>query len=187
MRFYPKQRSLAVVLALLALPGAAASESTVGSSVLATGSIVRFKDVRAEGRWVQGTYLGLGAHALWVRPANVADTLSVPLDMLRELHVYRGSHRRTAMGAVIGLIAGATVGAFLGVVTAVTTNGDYFEFGPEVIPFGMVLVGGGGALLGAAVGSQVTGERWESVPPPQVVGSRLEETGFRVEFAAQRP
>jgi hypothetical protein len=172
MQFSPRQRSLAVVLALLALPGASAGESTAESSLFAPGSIVRFKDVRAEDRWVQGTYLGLSAHAFWVRPASLADTLSVPLDMLRELHVYRGTHRRTAMGAVVGLIAGATVGAVLGVVTAVTTDGDYFEFGPEVIPFGMLLVGGSGALLGAAVGSQVTGERWESVPPPQVVGSR---------------
>ena len=167
MRLDAIRNSIALVVSLTALPGAAASE-IVDAHVLEINTTIRFKDVRAAGQ-VKGTLLGLGGQALQVRPAGVADTLSVPVDMLRELQVYRGSERRTARGAWIGTLAGAITGAVLTSWAVIATQGEFIEFEPALIPVGAMVFGGGGALFGAAIGAQYKGERWESVPPPWAV------------------
>ena len=166
MRLISVGKRIAVVLALVALPGAAASE-VVDAHVLEINSTIRFTDVRAAGE-VKGRLLGLGSQMLHLRPAGVADTLSVPLDMLRGLQVYRGSERGTRRGAWIGFIAGAVTGTVLTSWAVVASQGE-LEIQPALIPVGAVLFGGGGALFGAAIGSKHTGERWESVPPPWAV------------------
>ena len=167
MRLISIGKRMAVVLALVALPGAAASE-VVDAHVLEINSTIRFTDVRAAGE-VKGRLLGLGSQMLHLRPAGVADTLSVPLDMLRGLQVYRGSERGTRRGAWIGFIAGAVTGTVLSSLAVITSQGDFIEIQPALIPVGAVLFGSGGALFGAAIGSSHIGERWESVPPPWAV------------------
>src|SRR5262245_18017393 len=65
LRFDPIRNSIALVLALAALPGAAASD-IVDAHVLEINSTIRFKDVQAAGQ-VKGTLLGLGGQAPQVR------------------------------------------------------------------------------------------------------------------------
>ena len=164
-----RRTAIAVVLLLFVLPGAAAAaEADALPSWLQINSTVRFKVLRADTVLTRGRLLGLDRQALHVQTAGVPDTLSVPLEMLRDLQVYGGPQRRTSRGAGIGFIAGALTGAVLASLAVVSSQGEFIEIGAEIIPVGMVVFGSGGALLGAAIGSGYTGERWVSMPPPWV-------------------
>jgi len=109
-------------------------------------------------RTVVGQYAPVGDGRLGIRTdAGTTDTLS--LTALRELSV-RGRHTKT--GAIVGGIAGVGFGVFVGwVVTHVCDAADCDGAGPYAVA--IPLFGGGGALLGAAIGAAIP--KWKRVFP----------------------
>jgi hypothetical protein len=151
---------LAVLVTLLPPISVGAQQSTSPpETVLArieSGKVVRAR--LDSDRTVVGQYAPVGDGRLGIRTdAGTTDTL--PLTGLRELSV-RGRHTKT--GAMVGGIAGIGFGIFVGyVVTHVCDSTDCDGSGPYAVA--IPLFGGGGALLGAAIGAAIP--KWKRVFP----------------------
>ena len=155
-----RSRCLAVAVTLLA-PAALRAQAPADppSGVLArieSGKVVRAR--LDSGRTVVGQYAPVGDGRLGIRTdAGTTDTLL--LTGLRELSV-RGRHTKT--GALVGGVAGIGFGILVGyVVTHVCDAADCDGSGPYAVA--IPLFGGGGALLGAAIGAAIP--KWKRVFP----------------------
>lgn len=151
---------LALVSLLAPATVRAQAPATPPEAVLAgveSGKVVRAR--LHSDRTVVGQYAPVGDGRLGIRTdAGTTDTLS--LTALRELSV-RGRHTKT--GAIVGGIAGVAFGVFVGVmVNALCEGGDDCQ-GSAPYLIAIPAFGGGGALLGAAVGSAFP--KWKRVFP----------------------
>jgi hypothetical protein len=149
------------MLVCAAVPPAVHAQSSTRTteSVLAridSGKVIRAKLDPA--RTVIGAYAPVGDGRLGIR-TDAGGTETLRLSEIRELSV-RGRHTKT--GAIVGGIAGAAFGTFIGfVVNAVCDSPDCQSAEPYLIA--IPAFGGGGALLGAAVGSAFP--KWKRVYP----------------------
>jgi hypothetical protein len=107
------------------------------------------------------------------RPADLAGTLRVPVAHIGSAEVFTGMKRHAVRGAVIGLVVGGTVGFLSG---EAGYGGGYDCYQVADSQFcgtsarhsdtrlrNSSLVGGLGALAGAAAGYFIRTERWSEV------------------------
>ena len=160
----PSQRArfmgVAMLVSLL-MPDSVQAQASTEPPEAVLARIESGKVVRARvdsNRMVVGQYAPVGDGRLGIRTdAGITDTLL--LTGLRELSV-RGRHTKT--GALVGGIVGVGFGIFVGyVVTHVCDSADCDGSGPYAVA--IPLFGGGGALLGAAIGAAIP--RWKRVFP----------------------
>ncbi len=112
-----------------------------------------------------------------MRPEYVTpNRLAIPLASVTRLELSRPGGSQAGQGALNGLAIGILGGAVA--AAALCENGsDFLEVAVGTcVLAGAVIVGAGGALVGAIVGAMITGTRWEEVPLDQ----------FRVNLGPQR-
>jgi hypothetical protein len=112
-----------------------------------------------------GTVAALETDTLVVNTEQRADALEVPLADVTKLEVHRGQKSKTGTSALIG----AGFGAALGVSVALIGCADNECLSDGDATAGVaVLLGAGGALLGAGLGALIGSgtkvDRWETVP-----------------------
>jgi hypothetical protein len=88
--------------------------------------------------------------------------LSVPVTSIAKLQVSSGRKRRTLVGA----LCGAALGVGITLIGTRCEHPAYCEDNAGYRTAGLVILGGGGALLGAGVGALIRTERWTTVPIP---------------------
>ncbi len=156
---------LVAILAFVPLASATAQEPPpvkVGDRVRVTAP-----DVRSAGIVQLLTTDSLVMHPEYVfvmRPENVApNRLAIPLASVTRLELSTPGGSRAGQGALIGLgIAGLGGAALLGAGCASDQLTEDAAGRCAAIGFGVF--GASGALVGAIVGSMITGGRWEEVP-----------------------
>ena len=113
------------------------------------------------------------------RDTLTLDTLHVPLQSVTRLEVSRGQKSKTGKGALIGAGVGFAAGAITGLAFCARGTSSC-ESDTDYTGLAVLILGGGGALLGAGlgagVGSSVKVDRWEDVPLDRL----------RVSFVPQR-
>ena len=96
------------------------------------------------------------------------DTLHVPLQSVTRLDVHRGQKSKAGTGALIGAGVGAAAGVITALVVCAEDNRDCENAGSGLTAAAALVLGVGGALLGAGlgavVGSNVKVDRWEEIP-----------------------
>ena len=147
-----------------ALAQPAASQVMTDARLAAAAGALRAESyirIAATGARVEGRFLRVASDSLAVRAA--AGERRVPLAAIDTLwHRQRGTGRGALIGAVVGGVGLAALGAFFvnGMCESVDgCGGDY----PRVIAAGFALGAGGGALVGAGVGSLT--HRWRRLHP----------------------
>ncbi len=153
-------RRLAVLIGLL-LPAALRAQTSPSSPDAVLARIESGKVVRARldaDRTVVGAYTPMGDGRLGIR-SDQGSTDTLRLGEIRELSV-RGRH--TKSGAIIGGIAGVGFGVLVGILVSGFCETDSCR-GIEPYALAIPLFGGGGALLGAALGSAFP--KWKKVFP----------------------
>jgi hypothetical protein len=166
-------RALVLAWAILLAPArAAAQEVPAGDSwpTLAPGDRVRIEAPSLGAGRREARVLALRSDTLVLsggfRPGGGLETALVPLGAVRSLEVQRGTKSNAWKGAKIGAGVGAAFGLVLGIAAAAESDsGDLVEFGPEVIPVGMLVLGLTGGTLGAGIGALSRGPAWEPVDP----------------------
>ncbi len=149
------------VLVSLFLPTAARAQASASSPEAVLARIESGKVVRARldpDRTLVGSYAPVGDGRLGIR-SDLGATDTLRLGEIRELAI-RGRHTKT--GAIVGGMAGVGLGIFIGwIVTNTCDAADCDGSGPYAVA--IPLFGGGGALLGAAIGTAIP--RWKRVFP----------------------
>jgi hypothetical protein len=85
---------------------------------------------------------------------------SVPIRSIEKLQVSSGRKRKTLVGAVCG----AALGVGTALITLRCKHPGFCE--DNYINAGLVVFGGGGAVVGALVGTAIRTEHWKTVPVP---------------------
>ena len=112
-------------------------------------------------RWLIGTLVGQSGDSLRLDERDSHAVLAIPPEGLAALQVSRGHHSHAALGALIGLAAGAAFGIIATVADpAINTDARGYALVAGIF-------GGMGAGAGALVGWAVQSERWEPVSPPR--------------------
>ncbi len=161
---------LVAILAFVPLTSATAQEPPsvkVGDRVRVTAPDLRRRE---------GTVQLLTTDSLVMRPEYGAPhRLAIPLASITSLELSTPGGSRAGQGALIGLALGGVGGAFA--AAAACPSDQFLKASAGACAIGgAVIVGAGGALVGAIVGAMITGTRWEEVPLDQL----------RVSFGPQR-
>jgi len=107
---------------------------------------------------MKGTYAAIGDGRLGIRPdAGRTDTLR-----LADLSTLSVRERRTKTGAILGGSIGLAFGLFVGYMVGALCDAAECDRG-EPFLLTVPLFGGGGTLLGAAVGAALP--KWKQVYP----------------------
>ena len=119
-----------------------------------------------------GTVAALETDRLTVQVEERADALSVPLADVTKLKVRRGQKSNAGKGALIGLGVGAAAGVITALLSCADSQCDWDNAGDDVTGYTAVVLGAGGALLGAGIGaiiwSSIKTDRWQTVPLDQL-------------------
>jgi hypothetical protein len=159
---------------LLAPARAAAQEVPAGDAwpTVARGDRVRIEAPSLRAGRREALVLAIRSDTLLLSGAFGADrgygTALVPLGSIRRLDVARGTRSNAWKGAKIGAAVGAAFGLVVGIAAVAESQSDdssFFDFGPEVVPVGMVGFGLMGGLIGAGIGTLSRGPAWEPVDP----------------------
>jgi hypothetical protein len=152
-------RRALLAFAAATLPTLVAAQAGPGASFLATkaGQVVRVRLL--SNRTASGHFTPIGDGRLGIRTeAGAIDTFRV--DQIREFAL-RGRHTKT--GAIVGGIAGAGFGVFVGLLANALCEDATDCEGTTPYAIAIPLFGGGGALLGAAIGTAFP--KWKRVFP----------------------
>lgn len=84
---------------------------------------------------------------------------------ITSLRLLQGRRSASGRGALIGLAIGGTIG-MAGGIAATADQSGLITFGPEVIPVAAAFFGGGGALVGAIIGSFIKRDHWVQAQLP---------------------
>jgi hypothetical protein len=168
-------RAVATVLILVA-PSALAAQS------VSPGARVRVKSPQVVAPIV-GTYQALrGDTVVVIEDGTAAKIWSFRTASIERLEVSAGmkGHNRGPMTrwALIGAGAGAAAGWLTALALEGATNDQYSDFLSASVGAGL------GAIAGAAYGSRIPEEHWNSVPIPRRVGFMPTRDGFRVGLSA---
>jgi hypothetical protein len=121
--------------------------------------------------WIKGSLLSLDADTLMLKVRfpegpdfrgdyrELEAPLAIPLSTISTLEMSRDRKSHTFLGAAIGL----TVGVGIGVLSIRGTAENDLAAGDAAL-IGAGLFGIPGALIGAAIGSSIKTDRWETVP-----------------------
>jgi hypothetical protein len=168
-------RAVAAALVLVA-PTALAGQS------VSPGARVRVKSPQVVAPII-GTYQSLrGDTVVVIEDGTAAKIWNFRTSTIDRLEVSAGmkGHNRGPMTK--WALIGAGVGAGLGLITSIAlesaTDDQYSEFLSAAVGAGL------GAIGGAAYGSRVLEENWNSVPIPRRVGFLPTRDGFRLGFSA---
>ncbi len=149
---------LVAILAFVPLTSATAQEPPpvkVGDQVRVTATDLGRRE---------GTVQLLTTDSLVMRPEYGApNRLAIPLASVTRLELSTPGGSRAGRGALIGL----ALGGFGGAAAAGTACGNSTLFEDDAgacAAIGFGVFGASGALVGAIVGSMITGGRWEEVP-----------------------
>lgn len=95
---------------------------------------------------------------------------TIPLAQVSSIERYSGTRRHTARGALIGFLVGSVSGALLGQRSGASCEEQtsWCNTSDEIF-WGVVLLGSGGLLLGAFIGSDAR-EQYQPVAPPWRIG-----------------
>lgn len=133
--------------------------------VVRGGDVVRVQSTSAVGRFTVDR-IGSGRILLRDTAGSIVD---VPLDEVSDLRVLRGPRSAGAgalRGAGYGLLVGGGAGVAIGLMSGDDPPDQWFAFTAEEKAAMMgVLLGAGGAVIGALIGVSAPGERWERVSP----------------------
>jgi len=151
-----------LAFAMLAVPCAAARGQQPGVARLVElrleqlRAMSRIRVETAEGGRFTGQLAGVSRGV--VRLSMEADTTTVATAAVRRVWERR---RSTKAGAIVGGAIGVGVGVFYGLVIAALDENDTSPAG--IAALGGLVVGGAGALVGAAVGAAIP--HWSSIYP----------------------
>jgi hypothetical protein len=124
------------------------------------------------------------APTLVIRAPAMGQNISIPRESVQSLDVRRGYARGESLlrGMGIGFLAGATAGVTLGVADGDDPPDEWFALtAAEKAMIGVVILGGGSALLGSVIGAVAPRSRWVPVELPVRVGLMpLQERGVRI-------
>ena len=101
-----------------------------------------------------GTVLKLDADSLWI-DSEERGLLTIPLRALVALEVSRGKKKNALTGLGIGVLGGATAGWLI-------LSSGHNDIDPR--PFGAIIGGAAGGLVGLIIGANTQPDRWEPVP-----------------------
>ena len=168
-------RAVAAALVLVA-PSALSAQS------VAAGTRVRVKSAQVVAP-VVGTYQAMrGDTVIVIEDGTAAKIGSFKSSTIDRLEVSAGmkGHNRGPMTrwGLIGAGAGAAAGLLSAAILESATDDKYNGFLSAAVGAGL------GAIGGAAYGSRVLEENWDSVPVPRRVGFMPTRDGFRVAFSA---
>jgi hypothetical protein len=158
---------IAVLIAAIASTGKLAAQDT---ATVHPGDDVRVKATFMGGRFRVASITP--EEITLLRSANSTPDV-VPIRSLTSLYVARGNSTRASgmkRGAVKGFVIGSVAGIILAAQAAGSSGGLTWEPG-EAIVFGVVVFGGGGAVIGLVVGSVLPTTNWERVPLESLRGA----------------
>ena len=184
-------RAGVVVLSLYAL-----ATHTASSAAQEVGSRVRVWNTG--GVLVTGTLVEVDSGAIVVRTAVLNSRAEfidhdsiIPVTANTRLEVSKGRHSHGGRGALIGLGIGVGLAALgaVGYAADVNSSPDTSDGVGRVLLAGVLVLGGGGALIGFAIGSASSSESWAEVtldlPPPADPTEMTEammRLGLRINF-----
>lgn len=148
---------VAVLLASAAIPCGAQADSTRG--VLVPGAKVRLGWSSPDAGQNVGRAIEVRSGGFLFQPDDGDGVDHVAFTSLSSLEVSTGSESNWAKGLFLGLIGGAVTGYAIA-----SRDHEVYDIDPR--PFGAVLFGVGGGLVGAIIGTQVKSDRWVTVPLP---------------------
>ena len=134
-------------------------------AIAAPGARIRVSAQGLATTQVVGTVVALHADTLVLAPQSGRGLLALPLESVQRLDVSRGRKSLAGAGAGIGGVIGAVSGAVWGAASCAEPS---FVAPEQCAIMGGLLVGAGGALLGAVVGALSKTERWQEVPLDQL-------------------
>jgi hypothetical protein len=144
------------------------------------GAPVRHQFARPDAAWVPGRLVMASADSLRL-VTGAGDTLSTPAAAVAKLQVSEGRQGQAGKGALVGGIIGAGIGLAVGLAAA---NDDFLEASTGEVVGATALVGLGGAIFGALVGSLDKTEQWKNVPRPWLaIRATGESRGVALGFA----
>ena len=176
----------AVILVQTAYGPCAAQEAPERiTTALSPGKRVRIKAPSLADQGIVGEIVGLNADMLAVKSVGEtprssrrgtsgirirriysAKLFNIPLESVSKLEVSEGRKSRVRQGAFTGFAAGIVMGA-IALASLCASYCDPAEVikdeSGQVVKWSAIL-GGGGALLGAAIGSSRSEEKWRKVP-----------------------
>lgn len=172
MRTKSISRCLALVAVALVPAAAVAQTPSVapGTRVRVTSTALHLDHVEGLVQGVRGDTLAIVTPYRRMVLGRVVDdtaTHDIPLNAVDGLQLSSGRVSNVGRGAGIGVLVGAGVGGLIGLAAMASTNGgDYFNFGPEAIPMGMLGGGLTGLVAGSLIGAMSTHEVWQDVSVP---------------------
>ena len=165
-------RVITLAVLCVALP-AQGEDAPIGLSV---GARVRLTAPSVSRRTLVGELVRQDGTALDIRQADGSST-SVPISSIARLQVSSGKKRHILLGA----FCGAALGVGYTLIALRCRHPGYCEDNAGFIHAGLVVLGGGGAITGALVGTVVRTEQWTTVPLP-APGSAGAPGGTAVSF-----
>lgn len=148
-----------IMVAVAGLSLAARLLAQQAEPALARGAYVRLTD-GAQGRRIQGIFVQDMQDSLYIAVPGAVhrDTVAVSRAAVTALQVRRRAGTHMALGAGIGMLAGALLGG-----AAVMSDGSCWGCPSD----GAMLASGviGGAFVGTVIGVLFPKHRWEDVPP----------------------
>jgi hypothetical protein len=146
------------LLTSLLLGVALPARSDDSLATLSVGARVRLSAPSISARPLVGTLVRLQCDVLDVAREDGV-VASIPATSIAKLEVSSGKKRST----LLGLFSGAALGVALTLITIRCEKPGFCEDTAGYRTLGLVVFGGGGAAVGALVGTAIRTERWTTV------------------------
>ncbi len=165
------RRHLLITLLMTALSasgapaGAQAADRPPSVALLQPGARIRVRSTQLGGRAMIGQLTSLDNDVLRLKADETSPAVALARSSIREIEVSAGVHSDADKGAKVGAWIFGTAGAAVAFCAA-AGNPDREPSDGSPAAMTLVAIGTGvaiGALLGAAVGSSTTSERWNTV------------------------
>lgn len=165
MRPFASRRfhGLSLILACAAAFGPAAVRA---QATVQPGAYVRVLAPSAADSLLAGTVIEIDSASLLLAPPAAAGSRTVALRDIERLEVRRRGARKTFVGGLLGAVGGAAAGYTIAHAVASRSECEYACGAGEAAA--AIVVGAGGGVLGAVIGSRHRGpDAWAPVPVPR--------------------
>lgn len=149
------------VITLVVLGVALPAQGEDSLSGLSVGARVRLTAPSVSRRPLVGELVRQHSTALEISQED-GSSASVPVRSIAKLQVSSGKKRKTLLGA----FCGTALGVGITLIALRCQNPGYCEDTAGHIKAGLVVLGGGGAAIGAVAGTIIRTEQWTTVPVP---------------------